>query len=296
MDPAGLRRLLIPVSPEIRVLEDRRSAGIHILASQWVVDGRQRPFVDVVCLKPHLNDLFDIIVFEILSELKLGAQPPAQVCAEVLERWRELFTFERGTLPSRDAIIGLWGELWVLQQLAALSPAASRAWTGPQGARFDFNSRTVAIEVKTTVQRHGLSVFIHGHDQLEVPAGLTLNLAVVRIEEIPTGGQSLPSAVDALVQAGLGRPALMLVLAKLGFTPDVVAACGAIEFRLLEDRFYRVDDAFPKIVSSSFAGGRLPPGIVTLTYQLDLTGVPPHPLSTSDTNRLMQTIIAELDE
>ena len=113
VDWQGLRHLLIPVPDEAVIKTDAASAGVRI-GRHVLVDGdSRRLYVDVVCLKPHLNTLFDVIageMVEIARRSPLTAVPSA--CRQVLDRWRELIARAVGPSVSTSRLIGAWGELW----------------------------------------------------------------------------------------------------------------------------------------------------------------------------------------
>src|SRR5689334_21241761 len=58
MDGQQQRHLLVPVSADMAIQEDRRSAGLHIVSHHYVDKDRTLQYVDVVCRKPHLHELF----------------------------------------------------------------------------------------------------------------------------------------------------------------------------------------------------------------------------------------------
>src|SRR5207302_7971069 len=63
IDEQWRRHLLIPVGESI-FTQDQRSAGVQIRTHLLVDREQTRRFLDVVCLKPHLNELFSIVVLE----------------------------------------------------------------------------------------------------------------------------------------------------------------------------------------------------------------------------------------
>src|SRR3954452_21564402 len=70
LDLLGRRHLLVPVEPNRKVVEDRRSAGVQVVR-HTLVDGQEiRTFVDVVCAKAHLNELFDVVANEMIVEVR----------------------------------------------------------------------------------------------------------------------------------------------------------------------------------------------------------------------------------
>lgn len=279
LDGQGYRHLLVPIGPGERMVEDRRSAGVqireHLLEEE---SGKRRRFVDVVCLRPDLNELFAIVAAEMLDRLEADPDLPDRACRLVLERWRELLDSQGTGVPGLDRLIGVFGELWQLRELVRRHPAALDSWAGPRGARHDFVAPAVALEVKTTLARQGRFAEIHGHDQLEPPEGSRLYLAFVQLEQAPAG-LSVADLAAATVDAGADRSVLNALLAAAGLNPAVLAATATMRFRVTTHRLYAVDGPFPRIVSASFVGGVLPPGVLRLTYRIDLSGEPPHPLT-----------------
>jgi hypothetical protein len=283
IDHQGHRHLLIPAPSSTRLIEDRRSSGVHLLSAEWGDEDIHRRFVDVVCLKPHLNGLFDLIIYEVLAEIDQSAAQADRVCLAVLNRWRELLAQDTLQIPQRSEIIGLFGELSVLRRFAQVNPNSLPAWTGPDGGRFDFFADSYAVEVKTTLRRQGIQLTIHGHDQLDPPADVKLYIGVLLIEETPAAGENLSMQVEALIASGVNRAELYRKLARIGFTPDVLEVLSNQRFTVNEFRLYAVRDDFPSITTRSFVGGRLPRGVTALNYTIDLSVPPPHPLNEADT-------------
>src|SRR5690606_11956509 len=170
IDGAGQRHLLIQAPLNTKLVHDKRSSGVQLLITTWGEGKDRRSYVDLVCLKPHLNGLFDLIIYDVLSELLQSRERPDRVCLLVLNRWRELLARDSVPTLDKNTIVGLFGELIVLRELARINPLAWRTWTGPDKGRFDFFGSGNALEVKTSLQRQGLVLSIHGHDQLDPPS------------------------------------------------------------------------------------------------------------------------------
>jgi len=175
-DGMSRRHLLIPIKSDVKVAEDKQSAGIHIEANEWGYEGERRRYVDVICLKSHLNGIFDMMLLDVLTVLPGDFEHPDRVCRRVLNQWREFLTREISQVPEKSKLIGIWGELWMLRQLTQRAPNAINVWTGPHGGRFDYYAGTTALEVKSSLQRKGTTVTIHGHEQLDLPNGGSLFL------------------------------------------------------------------------------------------------------------------------
>lgn len=289
------RHLLIPVAQNTRITVDQRSSGVQIVAHPLLDRGELQPFVDLVCLKPHLHELFSILVSEVLDLLKKGPFRPDDVCRQVLDRWRELLEREPTDSVGIEKLVGLFGELWVLREMVKRNPNAVRCWTGPKGARHDFSIGGLAVEVKSTLSRRGRFVEIHGHEQLEPPENGGLYLGVLKLEQEPVSGESLPELVESIVQYGGDRYMLLQLLAEVDVRLLALSEYKDIRFRLYESRIYEVNDEFPRITSHSFVGGVLPQGVISLAYQIDLSREPPEPLSESVVVTLLTELSSRMD-
>lgn len=279
-DDRGRRHLLIPIGDREEVKPDKGSAGVHLLDHALVDGGRLRRFLDLVCRKPHLQDLFSVIVADIVESLEVPGRAD-QTVRGVLERWRELLEAERLEAPSLEKLVGVFAELHVLGELAVHSSRAAGAWLGPDGERHDIVTPTGSIEVKGTRSRVGRQVEIHGVEQLEPPTSGDLYLAYVRVERDPNG-QSVLNLVAALERAGCAAEHLRGALLKLGITAAHDEEVRAVLLTVRERTTYLVGDDFPRIVRSSFPGDRLPEGVLGLNYQIDLSSEPPTPLSEAE--------------
>jgi hypothetical protein len=293
VDNGQNRLLLIPIAPDARIQEDRRSAGVQTTLRVLIDGSVRRSFLAVMCLKPHLNSLFSIIAAEIIERLQVDASSPDVKAHQVLNRWRELLERAPSYLPSREVLIGAFGELYVLRQLVQHVPSALRFWDGSDRARHDFLARSAALEVKTTTDRNRLCVTIRGHDQLEPPLGSALYLALIRLERVRTGGESLFDIVETIADMGADRVQLLTQLAKLDITHDVLVQLKEDRYVVRDEFIYKIDEDFPKITSASFAGGRLPERISAVTYQIDLSTQPPYPLSADEVQDLLRRFALE---
>jgi hypothetical protein len=279
IDDVWRRHLLIGLAEGAAVADDRRSAGVQVSSHTLVDRDHLRRFVDLVCLKPHLNELFSVVVCEVLDSYSADPRDPARTCTRILERWRELIEHELTPQPGLDRQIGLYGELWHLRELARRTPTAVESWTGPLGSRHDFIGPSVALEVKASITRRGRFVEIHGPDQLDPPVGGELYLAAMKVERIAADhGERLIDVVDELVRMAVDRRLLVDRLLRLGLRISDLERNDEPKFHLRESRVYAVRDPFPRITPGSFVGGSVPPGIINLNYQLDLSSEPPLPL------------------
>lgn len=289
LDPSGQRHLLVPVPMSAEIREDSRSGGVQLKERVHETESGSQKYMDVLCVKPHLDGVFSVFASEVLDAL-IGT-PEQEVqgeCRRVLEDWRELFARETGRVLGRNALAGLFAELWHLREMSRISPGSVGYWKGPSGGRIDFTSAECGLEVKSTLRRGGLIVEINGHRQLEFPDG-DLFLAVMKLEESDIG-TSVPDLVRDIIEAGVDRADLGEKLLEAGYRQEDEAEYRDRLFRVVEDPVYRVDGEFPRIVSDTFASGDLPAGVLSISYLIDLSGSEPAPIEGSEVIRIYEAL------
>lgn len=280
VDSQRHRQLLMPVNPDRSLQEDTASAGVQVISRQLLDSGKTRQFAVLICLKPHLNELFSIIVSEVLSDLQSDPGRPDIVAVQVLNRWREMLEKTPSGMPPPQTIIGLFGELWQLKQICLLEPQWTQYWTGPLGTVHDIANDQIALEVKASASSKGRQIIVHGLEQLTIPQNGELFLAAMKLQRTsPDRGENLTDLVNAVLKVGGNRGDILKSLAAAGVTMASLEECADICFAVEENSIYRIDQTFPRITEADLVRGELPPQIVKMTYQVDLSHEPPHPLA-----------------
>jgi hypothetical protein len=286
VDDGGSRHLLIPVSDAVDMPRIWRSTSIRV--NRRNMRGSDKvvfTWLDVHCRKAELAGVFALLsamVIESLENIALEDIEPA--CIRALDAWRDLFGNER---RSEESVIGLLGEMLVVEKLAASSQTSVfGTWTGPQGGRHDFRNGNLAIEVKTTTRRNGRPAQIHGVLQLLEPSGGELCMAFLRIEPTPGGRESIASVAERLFALGISKSDLMDVLEDFDVA-DLAEESANATYSMVEDLWFDVSGkrdssggnsaesgescpGFPRIIPASFFSGELQPGITDLRYVVDL--------------------------
>jgi hypothetical protein len=294
LDVSGRRHLLVPLVEAQRSMEDTTSRGVTIRTRTLLDEGEERRYLDITCELEELRDLFAVVCDEMLARLRQTPQIPGAACRSVLDRWRNLLAPGPTPLLGRQALAGLLAELHFLERLAALTPwHAVELWTGPDRSRFDFSGEATSVEVKATTLRERVEVEIHGVTQLHPPPGMALFLRVERMEPVPRGGDSVPSAIERLRDAGVDAVALTRGLAEYGYVTTDAETYAKVRFRTLEDRYYRVDDQFPKITPASFVDPRILERVSRLRYTVELAHEPPVRLDAPSVERLVSDLAAQ---
>ena len=286
----GLRHLLVPLTHDQHPTEDRKSAGVQIRVRRLIESSAEHRYLDVVCLLPHLNQLFSIVSDEMLAGMAEHSAGAPEACQLVLNRWRELLERPAQPLLGPERQAALLAELAWVEKIARVNPQrALDVWRGPLNDRHDFVASRCAVEVKSTLAREGRLIEIHGERQLE--ADVPLYLAIHRYEQREPGA-TIPASVAALVELGVDRLRLLKLLARIGFDERDAEVYRNTQFKETEFRAYAVSNEFPRIVPSSFRSGSVPERIMTLRYTIDLEGEPPVPLDSESLGEVIECLAA----
>jgi hypothetical protein len=280
LDGEALYHVFIPVAESTQLQADTRSAGVHLERRVLEESGQKNVYLDVSCRKPHLRSVFVHLAEDVLRELTQQPDQPEVACRKVISRWRELLDRESQRLLSREALLGLYGELWFLRLITQHSAEAHRNWMGPLGAAHDFRSGSASLEVKATQAQEGWRFEIHGVTQLAPIGGNPLYLAACLIDSSDPNGESVPQLIEALVTMGCDTVELLKKLAKVGYDSRDGVAYQEFRYGMRETKVFVVDELFPRIVSESFVGGMVPNRVERLRYTIDLGAKPPIPLET----------------
>lgn len=222
--------------------------------------------------RPEYQELFGRLCQDLI-EISRDSHTEAGTAVLLLrlDRWKRLLEAGPRKGLSDLQLRGLFGELWFLKTAAIPSVgslAAVHAWKGPLGAPQDFQLFDGLVEVKTVLPgAHRVS--ISSAEQLEHGAA-PMQLGVFVID--PTGGVSVPSLIAEIkIELALSTAVTEfdLRLAEMGYS--VRQKHERVLFRIVEERFYKVDAAFPSLIVST-----IPPGVSGVTYDIDLLQCGPY--------------------
>lgn len=185
-----------------------------------------------------------------------------------LDAWRR-FLREHHVGLSREEIIGLLGELFVLEGLVFRHPDTWRSWEAPDSGLHDFHLRGHSLEVKTSL-RPSSRVHISSLDQLETDGLRRLDLLHVHLFEAAEGRSvaDLVSDISARLADDATRRALENALLQRGLMPDDTLARTRPRVQLHSIDAYRIEDGFPRIARSA-----LSTAIIDAAYTVDLRAV-----------------------
>lgn len=241
-------------------------AGARMATAERMVDGVPRRLLRLESSIPSLRNEFAVVCAQMVDPGDDGAARAALLAdpTEWWQRWRHLLGNALTTQTSHATL----AELLAFERLLANGEQVT--WLGPLGGTVDLVTPAAGFEVKSTVSRYDSRIHVSGQFQLAMADTGRLSLVHYRFEPTPSG-ESVDDVCRRLVAAGVASDLLEGLLMRCGLEAGCSARSEA--FALLESRLYAVDEAFPRIVPSSFASGALPNGVVHIEYQVDLAGL-----------------------
>jgi len=188
-----------------------------------------------------------------------------------IERWQNLLKRRRDKVLSRQAIIGLFGELHFLKErvLPMMQPTdAVSAWRGPHGEEQDFAIGGWIIELKTQLSTADQFLKISSEAQLDTASG-PISLCHQIIASTPSDDSktfSLNGIVEEIRMELLQEGASALDIFEAGLiTAGYIAREEYDEdsWTLVKTDFYEVGEDFPRLVPDNIAVG-----LQRVTYQI----------------------------
>lgn len=242
-------------------------SGAHLYTDKKILENeKERTFLFLTSDKEDIIDPFSALCAEMIAPGREGElrkdleKNPLSWWAQ----WKELLGNKNVDLRAYDVL----GELWVLKYLAEHREMAE--WNGPDGATYDIDCDSFYVEVKSSTARNKRQITLSNLFQLDPPDGKDLFLVLCQFEAAQTG-MSINSLVHELEILGYSSEGLNQKLAKLGLEKGKTAR--KRNYMLHAATKYIVDEGFPAIRKSSFIGGDVPAGIMSITYTVSLDGI-----------------------
>lgn len=292
VDHDGYRHLLIPITSHLDVRRGLDGPVLQ-LRKRPLEDGTlYQHYADLGCLRPDLNDVFTTMCADVLDTAGTLPNNPLKALYRVLDRWKSLFQTS-GVPLDTDQIIGLFGELLVLTRLLERDSSAHRFWKGPSGHEHDFATAHTALEVKATSGPQRRRVRIHGIDQLTMQDEGVLRLAWFRLERGSDTGEDLPTLVNRALRLCDDESTLLALLASVGYYPSDNGYYKDIRLYVAEERWYSVDDDFPKLTRAQLTDPTSIKLVSDIAYTVDLSGEPPIALNGDTVTGFLDDLIRE---
>lgn len=285
----GHAALLVPfdpreASPRFAVLD-----SVKIEVRGYAGPPTNGSYVFVECLEEMLDEVFGEFCESVMLRLRRGEGATAAISTS-LRDFRRLLHAPTEERIARELVVGLYGELVVLETLQLRSSDAVRTWHGPKPALQDFRNGNLAVEVKTTLEGQGRRVHVSGLAQLEPPAAGELSLVFCRLRHDPNGRALGMLMMDICAHSAdpesIERKAALVLD---GASPQ--AAGDELRFAVAEVEWYLVSPGFPRIVRSSLQSDGNYAGVDEVKYSLDLSAAKAHLMNGAQiedfTNRLL---------
>lgn len=270
VDAGGRPTVLIPVGTQKGGPLDWNSKSLSLQTLELVVDNAKRPYVILRCIDPKLHHQFGLLADDVLDAIELDPERASNAVAATLDRWRNLFEAERGSLLGAAQLAGIMAELTVLCELVeAHGPQALSAWQGPRGNRHDFVFADCSIEVKATTNHNNMVVSIHGGRQLAAPDQGALYLRAFQLERSPNG-VSVPAKIEELIGLGVSRLELLTTLSLAHYLDTDSSAYESYKFSQLSEKSYLVDTDFPRITAETLVPSGTIERLSNISYSIDL--------------------------
>ena len=259
----------------VGALPNKRSlqslAGLEIYVTQ------QGPHGKLVLLLQNNADweIFHALCWDLVRATSAVSNEPeaSAIILRRLQRWQELLRRNRPQILSPEEIKGLMGELLFLREPLATCfgyDDAVTAWRGPENGPQDFAIKETAIEVKCQAGGSKPLVRIGSAEQLcpQLPHGYLVVYTLARQSADEQNVLTLNSMVSDLRIALAGasvasRERFEDLLYMAGFV--VREEYDDYRFSLVAVKCYRLDDGFPRIISSD-----LIPGVESVSYSVRL--------------------------
>lgn len=276
VDHENRRHFLLPLDADISVDEERSTRGLAVTSRELVIGNQPVAwYLDIICLDAAGYDAFDLVGRDIARLIAGGQHGAVEAVSEVLDRWRHFWSMGPRDRLSREAVLGLFGEIWFLTNwlVPAIGSAAVTRWAGPLGQRHDFQWSGYAVEAKTTGSTRGRVHLIHGLEQLAPPSNGQLYLFSLRVAEESGATNTLPGLIETCEQrlkpdaAIIDR--LQQLLARVGYSPVHAAQYEEIRLRIVEEALFQVTGDFPRLTVESFSPG-IPGGVEKVEYVINL--------------------------
>ena len=222
--------------------------------------------IDVILFGAFLDELFKSIEEEnglLLEEIK-----------NLLEKWKNLLSLDTEKVMSLGSVIGLFGELLLLDHLVNGKKIATLDnWVGPSGNRHDFEFLQHSIEVKSTTVKNGNDIQLNGVTQLESYPGKTVTILRIKLE-IEPNGVSLPQLIKKIMQANsINLEKFKEKLLKVGYRSDKEDHYRKLCFQPIEFQIIPVDSKFPRITAESLLDIDPAARIRDVEYVVNVTGL-----------------------
>jgi hypothetical protein len=234
-------------------------------------------YIVIQLIEESYFDLFNDLILSLYHKIKDIVIPKdyANKFVHSFGKWVEFFENRIGSGLSIEEVKGLYGELFVLNELINGSDSSKineilNGWVGPYDAPQDFNLHSKHIEVKTKLETNP-AITISSEHQLEVESGKDLFLNIVTIRTNFESGTSIRSLIEItieLIRERLGDLSILYTaLNEKGITLESLKEFNNYRYSVIKTSTYDcLQENFPRLYTSN-----IPSGICRLKYRLQIS-------------------------
>ncbi|MGF6128582.1 hypothetical protein QF019_003795 [Pseudomonas frederiksbergensis] len=264
----GSARILLPLNPQEKLPKFPQTSALIQTELTIKRGGKLLRFLDIECCLSKLEKVFSDVVNEIFNRVKLGTRC-SEAYLSTLQDFRNLLVAPQTENVSHQAVLGLIGELVLLEHLLHKNPNSWNTWRGPLLDRHDFRSETNAIEVKVSGFKSNNKIIISSFEQLIEPENGSLFLYHLVLEET-NSGITVSNQTQKVLDLSSSIVEIRTRLANIGCTDPHSEAWNKSAFNIEKITLYKVTKDFPRLTVNSFTNSRIPKGVQDLQYTINL--------------------------
>ena len=290
--PSRHRMLIIRVAAESiegqPEVPDSRGLAVR-MAPRYIGEGDYE--VELVLTDTQHSDIFDLLIRDLVEAAEEPQEEKAGLTRFLsrLSEWQQLLRRLAPRGLSQEDQQGLWGELWVLNQV--IEPVmgmaeAIQSWRGPLGSDQDFQMGITSLEVKTSTAHVMDRLTIASERQLDVPDDVKLILVALSLDARVGYGETLVEMVATTRSAASGSGCLGLLddrLTDYGYYAQDGNLYSAIGYGVRSFNGFKVGDGFPRIVASD-----LQAGVADVRYSVSVNACRPYLMATEGPQDLLR--------
>jgi len=292
--PERMPAILLEMSPSFiyEQMEIFDCRGFQFKVLSWDSANGKRILLLLLLADRQFRDVFAIMTEEIRLALDnvSGERIAVLRLTKILHHWREFFYRYSDSPLTKEEQQGLFGELWFFKNelLSRLTTQiAISAWTGPDGAHQDFQTASVAIEVKTSRMLPPETVTIANILQLDYTSLPALLLYHLSLDPRQDGEYGLVDMIQDL-RLSLGKDHSACVtefnirLFRTGYRDADALKYSTTRFKIRHSDIYRVGPGFPCLRERD-----LPLGVGNVSYSIAIAACFDHKITDDEFETLL---------
>ena len=251
--------------------------GLSIKYEEFTKIGSNKSdYILIECRNKSYLSNFTLMLKEILSEYDNSNNSLEKSLNKVISRWRHFLSLPKLNILPEDEIIGLIGELLLLEKFLINDSSDCLAnWVANKGEE-DFIFDQIVFEVKATLKGKHEHI-INGIDQLLIQPNRTkIILSLLLNNSVGNNSFSLPGVIERCEKIIDNNPdqfsLLYEKLRKRGYDPRDKNLYENFQFDLIRGGYFKVDNLFPKLTTIELKQS-LSSRISKVRYTIDMEGL-----------------------